>query len=241
MNRNKLMLVLAGVAALVIIAGGLLLGVQPQLAQASSDRAQRAEIDQTNATKRQELTRLAAADAKLPETKAELERLVAAVPASPDTASFIRELYTVASASDVTISNITTGDPVAYVTPVPVAGSPSNAASTATAAPSAAATPSAVASPSVPAAPPAVTDPQVTSANFSTIQMSLSVAGSYDQALAFTSGVQHGERLFLVNAISSSGSTDGGSSVGDPVWTLSGFIYVFSNATATPSATPAAG
>ncbi len=243
MNRNKMMLVLAAVAAVAIVAGGLLLGIQPQLAQAASDRAQRAQIEKTNDVNRAELARLQAAQQQLPALREELTALRASVPSSPDTAAFMREVYAVATESDVTVSNIATGNPVAYSPPKaatePVPSSAPMAAATAA--------PTADASPATPVAPAAVTDPKVTSANFSTIQMSIAVKGNYDQALRFTSGMQHGSRLFLVNGITTgSGASESAAGASEvPTWTLTGFVYVLQSAasaqapqpTSTPSAT----
>jgi len=238
MNRNKLMLVLAAVAAVAVIAGGLLLGVQPQLAQASADHAQRAQIDKTNDANRAELARLQAAQQELPASRRELAALRASIPSSPATASFIRDVYSVATASSVTVTNIATGDPVSYVPPTSADAGASAPASTASPAPSSTPAPTGSASPVTPHAPAAVTDPQITSSNFSTLQMSITVSGSYDQALAFTSGMQRGKRLFLVNSITSgggSGRADGGEAE-LPTWALTGFIYVLSDpSTAAPT------
>jgi Tfp pilus assembly protein PilO len=234
MNRNKLMLVLAAVAAVAIIAGGLLLGVHPQLAQAAADRAQRSQIDKANDVNRAELARLAKEQQQLPTLKSDLAALRASVPSTPDTAAFIRELNEVAKTTGVTVSNIATGDPIAYTPPMSTAAT-SDAEATAPASSSPAPTASAAPSPATPQAPAAVTDPQITSANFSTIQMSVAVTGSYDQALAFTSGLQHGPRLFLVNSIASGGGSGSGDDAdATPTWTLSGLIYVLSN-TAAPA------
>jgi hypothetical protein len=97
------------------------------------------------------------------------------------------------------------------------------------------------------AAPDVVTDPLITSSNFIVIPVSVSVDGSDEQALAFTSGVQNGSRLFLVNSIGT-GSTQGETTETDPAttpasgastWTLAGFIFVLDTA-ASGSASPTA-
>ncbi|PZE74089.1 hypothetical protein DEI82_12145 [Curtobacterium sp. MCBD17_019] len=63
--------------------------------------------------------------------------------------------------------------------------------------------------------------------------MSVQVSGTYDQALAFTKAVQSGDRLFLVDAItastSSQDSSTGTTTSGAMSWTLGGDIYVLAS------------
>lgn len=225
MNKNRLSLVVALAATLVVLAGGWFLGAQPQLAQASDNSAQQADIDATNARNRAELHRLEKAYTSLDETKAELAALRASIPSSTDTASLLDQLNGAGAASGVTVTSITIGDPKAY-TPVaatePAAStsaSPS-AAATASAAPTAAATPE---------APTPHSDAQITSANFVVVPVTAAVKGSYDQAIAFTKHVQNGERLFLVNGLAATSSDSGGAPMDDQSWSLSGYVYVLAD------------
>lgn len=238
MTRNRLQLVIALAIGAVVLVGGFFLGVQPQLVSAAANRAQQQSLDATNDTYRAELSRLAAQSAKLPAMKQEAAALERSIPSSADTSSFYKEVNGVAAATGVTVVGITTSWATAYTPPV---AAESSAASTdaptggATATPSP--TPSASPSPAGTASAGPVADPQITPSNFSTIAMSIQVSGTFDQALAFTSGVQNGERLFLVNDIksdraestddSAAGSADSGGTTG---WTLSGYIYVLSDA-----------
>lgn len=224
MNKNRLSLFVALAATLVVLAGGWFLGAQPQLAQASDNSAQQADIDATNARNRAELHRLEKAYTSLDATKAELAALRASIPSSTDTASLLTQLNGAGAASGVTVTSITIGDPKSYT---PVAAEPDASASaspsaeaTASAAPTAAATP---------AAPTPHSDAQITSANFVVVPVTVAVKGSYDQAIAFTKHVQNGDRLFLVNGLAATSSDSGGAPMDDQSWSLSGYVYVLAD------------
>jgi Tfp pilus assembly protein PilO len=251
-NKNRLSLILAALTAVAIAVGGFFLGVQPQLASASADEAQQTQTDQTNATSRAELDRLRERFTTLDAMQASLDGLRDSVPATADTDAFIRSLDTVAGTSGAAVSSVSVGEAQAYSAPASgTAPATAEAAPGAAASPSATATaePSAEASPTAPAAPSVTTNPLVTPANFSVIPVSISIEGSYDQALAFTGGVQDGKRLFLITTLTSSSSTsaeDGApDGAGRQTWTLGGFLYVLSapaaaTASATATATPTA-
>lgn len=241
MSRNRLSLLLAFVAMAVVAVGGFFLAVQPQLALASSALDQRSSVEETNSTSRSELTRLRERSAELPAMQEQLAQLSASVPDTADLSSFIADLNTVAASSGMEISSYTTSDAVAYA-PVAAAAGTSGAASSATPAPSA--SPSATASsvPTAPAAPQAVTNGAITGENFSVIPVTVAVDGTFDQALTFVDGIQHGSRLFLVTNVSSAAkSGEDGSTSDDSTWTFGGSIYVLADPSTTSSATPAAG
>jgi Tfp pilus assembly protein PilO len=247
MDRNKLSLVVAGLAALAILAGGWFVGVQPQLAAASGAAQQRSDIEERNSTVRAELTRLQQQYAELGTLKSDLATLQASIPDTTDTTPFIKELDQLAATNGVVISSLTFGDAQAYVPPAAPATEGTDGAA-ATPAPSASAEPGGSASVAV-SAPTTVTDPLITSSNFIVIPVSVAVDGTDAQALAFTAGVQDGARLFLVNSIGT-GSTQGETTetedttatatTGTKTWTLSGFVFVLDSTAGTPAATPSA-
>lgn len=247
MSRNRLSLLLAFVAMAVVAVGGFFLAVQPQLAMATSARTQQSSVEQANETSRTELARLREQATKLPEMQAQLTTLSASVPDQAAMSSFIAELNTIAAASGTKISAFTTSDAVAY-TPAAPAGTAAGASATAAATPAASstATPAPAAAPSEPAAPAVVTNAAITGQNFSIIPVTVGVDGTFDQALSFVDGVQHGSRLFLITSVSSAEKTgEDGASSNASTWTFGGSIYVLDDptdtATATPSATPVAG
>ena len=237
MAKTRIYLLGAALAAVVVLAAGFFLGVQPQLAAASASDSERSSIETTNAQYRKELDRLAERARSLPSMKATLARLQKSIPASAETPQFLDQLNATSTATGVTISAMTIGDPTSYQPPAtavaPTESTPTDTASASpSASPSAEATSAPSVEPSTPAAPAPATSPLVTSANFAVIPVSVDVKGTYDQALAFTKGVQSGGRLFLVDAISSTpaGSDDDGTTSGQQTWTLGGSIYVLTTA-----------
>ncbi|MBT1543963.1 hypothetical protein [Curtobacterium aurantiacum] len=220
MTRNRLNMLLAVVAMAVVALAGFFLGVQPHLAQAASDRLDQASVDATNRTTAAELARLKDRAKSLPELKAELAALTASVPPSASMSSFYGAVDSVAARAGVTVSAITTSDAVAYTAPAPAAtdtaATPTDGA---TAEPTTGATDAATAP---------LTDPAISAANFSAIPVSVSIDGSFDQALAFVGGMQDGARLFLVTTVSSSVSQDSTdpAAAAATTWTFGGYVYV---------------
>ncbi len=241
MTRNRLYMFAAIAAMLVVAVAGYFVGVQPQLARASTDDAQRQSVVTANASNNEELARLKAQAVKLPEMRDRLAALEASVPSDADMSSFYGELNAVAGATGVTISSITTSDALAYTSPTAAEETTAPAGSTATAEPSSSA--SASASPSAQATSPGVTtNGQITASNFSAIPVAVSIDGSFDQALEFARGVQSGARLFLIDAVSSaasSSSTEDGAS--GTTWTFGGYVYVLSKDANVASGAPANG
>ncbi|WP_412162224.1 hypothetical protein [Curtobacterium flaccumfaciens] len=225
MTRNRLNMLLAVVAMVVVALAGFFLGVQPHLAQAASDRTDQVSVDATNRTTAAELARLKDRAKSLPAMKAELAELTTSVPSSANMSSFYGAVDGVAARAGVKVSAITTSDALAYTAPVAAstaAGTEDSSASApgeATPEPTAASTGGATAP---------VTDPAISAANFSAIPVSVSVDGSFDQALSFVGGMQDGARLFLVTTVSSSISQDSTdpAAAAATTWTFGGYVYV---------------
>lgn len=237
MTRNRLNLLLAIAAMLVVALAGFFLGVQPQLAQAAADRGQQVGVDATNRTTASELARLKERAKSLPKLEAELASLTASVPSSASMSTFYASVDSVAARTGVKVSAITTADAQAYTPPTSADGAATEPGTTASPEPTTTASPepSATASASTTPRASAATDPRITPANFSAIPVTVSVDGSFDQALAFVGGMQDGPRLFLVNAVSSTAAqatTDGADGGASDVttWTFGGYVYVLSDA-----------
>lgn len=223
MTRNRLNMLLAVVAMVVVALAGFFLGVQPHLAQAASDRTDQVSVDATNRTTAAELARLKERAESLPKLKAELAVLTASVPSSASMSSFYDAVDSVAAKAGVKVSAITTSDAVAYTAPAAATDAETDAA--------AEATDGATAEPTTGAADGAtapLTDPAISAANFSAIPVSVSVDGSFDQALSFVGGMQDGARLFLVTTVSSSVSQDSTdpAAAAATTWTFGGYVYV---------------
>ncbi|MDY1005297.1 hypothetical protein [Curtobacterium sp. CFBP9011] len=248
MSRNRLMLLLAALTAVVVIVGGFFLGVRPQLDRAAAARSDASSIDATNAVTRAELDRLRDQAKTLPQQKDELAALRRSVPSTASSSAFISALNTTADQAGVTVSSLTVGDAQAYMPPV-AADANSTAgtdSASATPSPSVTAAPAAVGA-QVPAALAPTTSSSITAQNFSVVPVSVSVNGDFAQALAFVKGVQTSDRLFLITSISSSMSAPSesdGAGAAAPSWSFSGSVYVLADAvqagvSATPTPAPA--
>ncbi|TAM69501.1 MAG: hypothetical protein EPN48_09085 [Microbacteriaceae bacterium] len=244
MDRNRFWMVVAVFAMVAVVAIGVLLGVQPQLAAAAAADAQRASIVADNATKQAVLDKLKSDYRQLPELKAQLSELEASVPPSANLPQFIDAIGALAASTGTTIASITPSDAQAYAPPVNAAAAAAagsaaaDSKSTPAASPSPAATTPAPTptAPAAPQAPATVTNPQITAANFVAIPITIGITGSYAQALAFVDGLQHGTRLFLVTTFASAGSDS--NAAGPTSWTIGGYAYVLLDpATATTPAT----
>lgn len=247
MSRNRLFLILAVLASVVVATGGFFLGVQPQLAQAAANDAQSAASEQTNAQNTRELERLRKANETLGQQKDDLTRLEKSVPAQLDAPAFYSEVDEAATTSGVTITAITTGDAVAYAPPTTPNATTGTAASSpsATPAPADGATPAPTAA-ATPSAPEVATSPLISGNNFSAVPVSIAITGTFDESLAFLRELRSGERLYLIQKIDSStasGAGDAADTAGaggttstkgssrtaaevSTTWTFSGFIYV---------------
>ncbi|MEV7760307.1 hypothetical protein [Curtobacterium flaccumfaciens] len=225
MTRNRLNMLLAVVAMVVVALAGFFLGVQPHLAQAASDRTDQVSVDATNRTTAAELARLKDRAKSLPAMKAELAELTTSVPSSANMSSFYGAVDGVAARAGVKVSAITTSDALAYTAPVAASTAAGTEDSSASATDEATPEPTA-ASTGATTAP--VTDPAISAANFSAIPVSVSVDGSFDQALSFVGGMQDGARLFLVTTVSSSISQDSTdpAAAAATTWTFGGYVYV---------------
>ncbi|MBB1195428.1 hypothetical protein [Curtobacterium flaccumfaciens] len=225
MTRNRLNMLLAVVAMVVVALAGFFLGVQPHLAQAASDRTDQVSVDATNRTTAAELARLKDRAKSLPAMKAELAELTTSVPSSANMSSFYGAVDGVAARAGVKVSAITTSDAVAYTAPVAASTAAGTEDSSASATDEATPEPTAA---STGAATAPVTDPAISAANFSAIPVSVSVDGSFDQALSFVGGMQDGARLFLVTTVSSSISQDSTdpAAAAATTWTFGGYVYV---------------
>ncbi|NRD26672.1 hypothetical protein [Frigoribacterium sp. VKM Ac-2836] len=234
MDRTRMLLIAAALTGVVVLALGFLVGVQPQLAAAAAAGEQQSNVEQQNGGLRQSLTQLAKDDAELPALKSELGTLTTSVPSQAALSSFLTQLDELATASGTTVTGFTSSDAVSYE-PVVVDTTATDAAAAAASDPAAndGATATATA-PVLPTAPELVTDPEITASNFSSISITVSINGSYAQALDFVSKLQGGSRLFLVTAFASTGSSEGGDTSAVPdQWTVGGLVYVLQDAAAT--------
>ena len=240
MDRNRIKLIIAMVSGVAVLALGFFLGVQPQLTAASTAAEQKSTVDQQNEGIRAAVEQLIAENEGLSGLEAERDAKLASVPAAPDMPALIRQLDAMAGEAGTVVTSFTTADPVSYVAPAsataPAAAAPAegteSSEGTDGTADAAAAAPAEAA---LPTAPATVTDPAVTTANFSTIAVTVDIQGSYDQALDFVDRIQKGPRLFLVTAITSSEPEEGSETAEGQTWTVGGLVFVLQDGETAPA------
>lgn len=227
MDKTRLWIIGSVLVMVAVVALGWLLGIQPQLDQATAASAQTASVESGNTVKAAVLAKMKKDSENLGALKKQLTELGTSVPSKAEWSSFGDELNGMATANAVTIVASTAGDGQAYALPESPAAAAPAAGSTggSTATPSPTPTPTATAAPvKVPGSPP-LTSPLITSADFTLIPVSVTVRGSEDQVLGFVRSAQNGSRLFLVNGL----TIDPSASAPGFDAQLSGYIYVLSD------------
>jgi hypothetical protein len=212
-NPEKLWLG-GGIAAAVVLTAGLwLFAVHPQLSNASSLRSQVSDAQWQNSILQNKVNTLKAAYDHIGPVRSALARARAALPSGNGLAALSWQIQRQASAAHVSVTSLTAGTP---------------AAATSAVAPTAA-----TAAASTSAAPAPVTAAQPATAY--TIPMTVVVAGTAAQDLAFLHAVQqHGPRAALVTDTQ---LTDGDAGTGS---NLTVQMTVFVAPPITPAAPPAA-
>lgn len=201
---------------MVVIIAGWLVGIAPQLADASSANANRANVLAQNVANEAILRKLKSDYVGIDVLRKELSVLKIAVPSSGEISTFVTELNTLANTHKVIVRSITVNDAKPYTPVAPAAVTPGSGTSV--------------------ASTPITTNPRITSSNFIVIPVQFSVTGDYSRVLDFVHEVQVGPRLFLISNLSSMGATDAkavtsrGQSGPNPLQkvdaTVGGYVYV---------------
>lgn len=215
MDKTRLWMIGSVIVMVALVALGWVVGIQPQLDQAAAADTQTAQVDQTIAANTAVLDRLKKDSANLPALKKTLASLAVSVPTESANAAFMDELNGFAATNGVVISGWAIADGQPYAAPAapaaPVASTGSSAASTATPSPSATPTPAptATAAPAPVAGMPPVVSPLITAQNFTVVPVSFTVTGGYPNVVAFLHAAQTGQRLFLVDGLSTAPASTG--------------------------------
>jgi Tfp pilus assembly protein PilO len=204
MDKNRLWVIGSVLVMVVVVALGLVVGVQPQLAAIASANEQLAAVEQTNAEHEASLAKLKEDFTGIDALNQQLASLSQSVPSGTDVPAYVDQLDALAKANEVTLKSLTVADATAYTPIAPVApavpaassGAPATPAPTPTAAPVAA-----------PGAPP-VTNAKITDKNFASLAVTISISGSYGNVLNFVNGLQTGTRLFLVTGLTTTAAAD---------------------------------
>jgi Tfp pilus assembly protein PilO len=162
------------------LAAGWFLGVSPQLAAQAQAESQRQAALVQNDGIRATIANLKKEKDNLPSYEERSAELRIAIPDDIEGADFIRSLNDLATATSVTIEQISINEVVRYSAP----GKSAEANEL---------------------APDPVTDSRITADNFLIVPISMSVSGGWSEVLAFTHGVQAGNRLILVTKVGTTG------------------------------------
>lgn len=236
MDKNRLWLIGSILVMALIVAGGWVVGVQPQLAAIADAETQKAAVDDTNARNAQVLAQLKKDSADLPTLKAKLAELAASVPDGSSIPPFTDQLNALYTSSNVICVDQAFADAVAYKPVTPVA--PPAAAATSTSTPSPTPTPVATAAAAPTASPagvPPVVNALITSQNFAAQPVTITVRGQYADILTFVNGLQTGPRLFLVTGLSTAPTTGTDAAPGRLDGKVVGYIYSLTSAQEQPA------
>ena len=219
MDKNRLFMILLGVAMAAVLAGGFLLGVRPSLETAAAAEQAREQAAASNQANQALLNSLAEQNKNIGALNDEVATLRQSIPAQENLGQFIDTVREAAAAQGLTVQNVTPSDAVAYAPQGATAPAPSSSSSspssTATPSPTPTPTPSATAAPAPAAgagaqAPVPHTDSAITAANFLAVPVKVGVAGPLAATISFIHALQNGPRLFVISGISGGGSGSGG-------------------------------
>lgn len=231
MDKNRLWTIGCILVMVAVLVGGIFLGVQPQLAAAAAANQQRESVEASNAGQAAVLEQLKTDFDGIDVLKAELEPLSASVPSGTRMPALVNQIHALAGATQVTLDGLTVSDATPY-TPVEAPAAESESEPPAEPTPATAAPTAGV---------PPVTSPLITAANFASLAVTVTVTGSYGNALNFVNGLQTGDRLFLVTGLTTTAEApaEGEESTGEVTAAISGLVYVLVPATGDATA-PAA-
>ena len=209
MKSSRVRVIGLSLLLVIVVFAGWLLGIAPQLADASSANANRLSVMNQNTINEAILRKLKEDYAHIDGVRKELSLLKIAVPSSAEISSFVTELNTLANNHKITVRSITVNDARPY-TPI---AAPTGTEKLPT------------------------SNSRITPSNFIVIPVQFSVTGDYSSVLDFVHDVQIGPRLFLISNLSSMGATDAkavamrGNKSGPNVLqkvdaTVGGYVYV---------------
>jgi Tfp pilus assembly protein PilO len=231
-DRSRIWTIGAVVVICAVLALGWLLGVAPELAQAHAAESTRAGVETLNAADEKGIDALKKQFDDLTTLEGTAATLRLAVPTEADAPAIIAEFNQVASTSAVTITSVALSDALPYEPPAAATTSGSGTAvsgTSATATPTPTATSTPVASGtgiSGTGTLAAGTASGLTSDNFVTVPITVTVEGTYARVLDFVGGLQSGSRLMLVTGFSTAPS-DVAATAATGVVTANISVYVF--------------
>lgn len=235
MDKNRLWVIGAVLVIGAIVVLGWVLGISPKLTEVRTAQADRETTVAQNAVYEAQIETLKKQFEGIDALKDDLSDIQRAVPMAAEIPSFVAELNAVAETSQVAITGFTQNDAQAYDPALLVVAEPIDTEPSEPSEPSPTPTP-APSSGTDTAEVPAVggVDPRITPTNFVAIPISITVGAPYTNVLDFISGIQHGSRLVMVNAVSTSVPALDGTVTG----TITALVYVLLDPDAAASSSP---
>lgn len=206
---------LLGILACLVIALLAWLGANAIGAGTSSTEAQAETINQQNTSVAAQIESLHQAEKDLSRQTEELKKLELAIPSDPNYGAFLAELQSLAASSGLSVSNVNTDQPEAYVSAAAGDTAATGDASTTETAPTAGADGAGAATPVSP----------LGGSNLYGVPVRFTVAGESASFDSFIAGLKNGNRLFSVNAVTL--SSEAGNAMAGPMSAeVSGYIWV---------------
>jgi Tfp pilus assembly protein PilO len=174
MNTTRMWTLASIVVIVAVVAGTWFVGISPKLEEAEKANADRSTVEAQNQIHEAKLASLKQQAERIDELKGELDALHKAVPNTAELSVLINQISTLAANAGVTITQLTTSDPVRFV-PSEVEQEDSELVAALS---------------------------SVNEENFLAIPIGINVTGTYGQAMAFVKNLQKAERLILVHGLS---------------------------------------
>jgi Tfp pilus assembly protein PilO len=228
--NNRMWIIGTALLVVATVALGWTLGISPQLKAAATAAVETVSVDGQNVKNEADLEALKEKFSDIDSIRAELDALNISLPRDPQLATFIRQINSLAAQHAVTVQMITPTPAKIFAPEEAPAAAP--AADDAAEAPAATDTDDVATTGTDDAAAAAAEEVARATKNVEggalvTIGMTIVVGGSYDAVLAFTQGLQQGDRLFMATGVSVADSGDTATAGSAPyVGTIDGLIYV---------------
>ena len=207
---SRIWAIAAAVLSVAIAALGWVLGISPKLDEAVIADSQRSAVEANNQAQEIQLAKIKAQYENIEDLRSQLAALRLQVPEGDDLARFVGQLHSLEQSTGANVESITASEPTPFVA-------------------------------AVDGSLPAVGNADLLTADkFIVIPVAISVSGTQASVMEFVSGLQNGERLFLVtgltvaNGVSPTGDDASGSASADSAASISGYIYVLLDGTAKP-------
>ena len=180
---TRIWAIAGGAATVAVLAGGWFIGVQPQLAAASTTAGSTTAVVAQNQATEIKIGTLSRLAAKTDTMNAQNAVLLKSVPTILKPNTFIRRINEVAALDGVTVGSVQLSDASPYTAPAAVSDGTALALGK--------------------------TDVSITPANFTAVPATVSVTGTADAVLQFEHDIQNDERVFAVNSFQTTRSDDG--------------------------------